>query len=120
MFRNRLFWIAAGAVFLIHFNNYLYQWFPEYLVPVQRVIDLRPLGELSDTFMRSGHQCILRSTVFFAVIGISYFLVQEVSLSIGIGPIVFGYVTGALLGFGISPDASMGGASGAISSSSKR
>ena len=32
VFRDRLFWIGAGFVFLIHFNNYLAVWFPKFLV----------------------------------------------------------------------------------------
>ena len=65
---DRLFWIGAVVVFLIHFNNYLAVWFPEYLVTVPTKVDLSSLVSLFPTFAAGGGDVYLQPTVYFTVL----------------------------------------------------
>jgi hypothetical protein len=115
VFRNRLFWLGAGAVFLVHMNNYACTWWPETLIPFRTELNFAPLLRLFPVYSRSGIAvgAMFHPTLYFTVIGFAYFLSTDVALSLGVAPYVFGAVSGALAGYGIAitgqmlqPDAS--------------
>jgi hypothetical protein len=99
---DRLFWIAAAVVFLIHFNNYLATWFPEFLVTVPTRVDLSSLATLFPTFAAGNGSEMLHPTLYFTVLAFAYFLASDVSLAMGIGPFLYPVLVGALAGYGLS------------------
>lgn len=100
--RQRMFWIATGIVFAIHFNNFLCQWYPDQLIPFKTNINLVPLAKLVTTFQRGGGASMLSPTIYFTVVGLSYFLATDVVLSCGIGPLLWAFVCGVFTTYGIS------------------
>jgi hypothetical protein len=104
VFRRRLFWLGAGAVLLVHLNNYAYTWWPEYLVPVRTDIHFIPVLRLFPVYHRCGLAVwqMFNPTLYFTVIGFAYFLSSDISLSLGVAPYVFGAFTGWLAGYGIA------------------
>ncbi len=102
---DRLFWIGAGLVFLIHFNNYLAVWFPEYLVTVPTRVDLSSLVSLFPTYAAGGGEVYFQPRLFFTVLAFGYFLASDVSLAMGLGPFLYPLLVGVLAGYGFSIDA---------------
>ena len=102
VFSDRLFWIGAGLVFLIHFNNYLAVWFPQFLVTVPTKIDLTSLLQLSPTYAAGGGWPLLQPQLYFSVLAFAYFLASDVSLAMGIGPFLNPFLVGALASYGLS------------------
>lgn len=102
IFRNRLFWLGAAVVFLIHFTNFLYRWFPEYVIPIPVRFDLTALSKLVPVFVRGGGTRLLAPTMYFTVIGLSYFLASDVAFSCGIGPYLWAIVVGSFATYGIT------------------
>lgn len=100
--RQRMFWIAGGIVFAIHFNNFLCQWYPDQLIPFKTNINLVPMAKLVTTFQRGGGAAMLSPTIYFTVVGLSYFLATDVVLSCGVGPILWAFVCGIFTTYGIS------------------
>lgn len=100
--KQRGFWIATIIVFLIHFNNYLYRWSPDVFIPIQTSFNFAPLTKLFPTFQRGGGGGLMMPTMYFCVIGLSYFLASDVVLSCGIGPYLWCLVCGAFATYGIS------------------
>ncbi len=101
VFRNKLFWMALFSVFGIHLINYIHTWFPNF-ISIPFVFDLSSLVGLSSVFESGGGRHILfRTTMYFSAIGISYFISNDVSFSIGIGSFVRFYIWGALATYGI-------------------
>jgi len=107
IFRNKLFWIGAGSVFLLHANNYLCEWFPNHLIRIPTSFDFRGL---TPVFPNVGP--LLELKLYFSVIGISYFLAKDVSLSLGIAPLVYASIAGTLARYGIPLGASIEGTTG--------
>ena len=103
VFQNTLFWIGLGAVFVIHFYNYLNLWFDDYLFgQIPLGVDFSALTELSSTFEAGGGRSLLEMyTLFFTVIAVAYFLPKEVSLSLGVGPFLWIFVSGAFATYGV-------------------
>ena len=102
VFGDRLFWIGAGLVFLIHFNNYLAVWFPSFLVTVPTKIDLTSLLSLSPTFAAGGAYEVMYPNLYFSVLGFAYFLASDVSLAMGIGPYLNPFLIGGLASYGLA------------------
>ena len=46
VFRQRLFWVGAIAVLVVHTNNYVHKWFPDDTVMIQRSFDLSAIADL--------------------------------------------------------------------------
>ncbi len=98
---SRLFWLGTGGVVFFHLNNYLYQWYPEYLIQIPRIYNFSPLRTLCRTFIRGGGWGLLFPKIYFSFIAIAYLLATDVSLAVGLGPFLFRYAGGILMGYGI-------------------
>jgi hypothetical protein len=102
---DRLFWIGAVVVFLIHFNNYLAVWFPDFLVTVPTKVDLSSLLSLFPMYAAGDGGEMLQPNVYFTVLAFGYFLASDVSLAMGLGPFLYPLLVGALAVYGFSIDA---------------
>jgi len=112
VFSNPIFWLGMGAVFLIHAYNYVNTWFPDYLLgKIPLGVDFSSLAELSDTFAKGGGENFLGGffTIYFTVIAVAYFLPKDVSLSLGLGPFLWIFVSGTLATYGIGMTGWQGG-----------
>jgi hypothetical protein len=109
IFRNRLFWLGAGMVFLIHMNNYSCVWWPEIMVPIRLRFSFTPLLQIFPIFNRSGVGIgpMFTPTIYFTVIGFAYLLSTDISLSLGIAPYVYAVFAGFLASFAISVNGPM-------------
>ncbi len=102
LFRERLFWIGFGLVFALHMVNYAHIWWPNYVIPIRRTLDLTPLLELAPVFRRGGAFGLFDPTLFFTAIGFAYFISSEVSLSLGLAPYLYALATGVAAGLGVA------------------
>ena len=104
LFRSKLFWVGLVPIFLIYMNNFACVWWPEYMIPVQLRLYFGPFVKLVPTYYRSGigWWTIFNPLLIFTVIGFAYFLPKDVSLSLGLAPFIFGYVTGTLNSYGVA------------------
>lgn len=85
IFKNRMFWIGFGLIFGLNIIRYLNAWFPNNLptIPTEYILGwyrLFPIIRESNASMFSLHWM----PISFALIGISYFVATDVSLSIGL------------------------------------
>ena len=101
IFRNRLFWVGTVGVVLFHTNNYLYEWYPEYLIRIPRIFNFTPLARLSPTFLKGGGWSLFFPKIYFSFIAIAFLLATDVSLAVGLGPFIFRYIGGIMVGYGI-------------------
>jgi len=99
---NRLFWLGAGAVFLLYLNNYLTVWFPSYLVQIPTQVDLSPLEVLVPTYMAGNGWWMFTLRIYFTVVAFGFFLASDVSLAMGLGPCFYPWVVGTFAAYGIS------------------
>lgn len=111
VWHDRLFWIGLIAVFAIHLNNYTARWFPHCLIPVTLRLDFRPLARLFPVFTRGGGWFMFHPPIYFAVIGVSYFIATELAAAFGFGPCLWALVAGIFASYGISLTASYQGGS---------
>ncbi len=106
VFTNRLFWIGAGAVLVIHLNNLACLWFPEQLFKIPNSFDFTALrGIFRELARGSGWEWgfwIARPTFYLSVVAFAYFITKDASLALGLGPLLFVIVRTALAGFGVS------------------
>ncbi|MBN2449143.1 MAG: hypothetical protein JXR77_02070 [Lentisphaeria bacterium] len=102
LFGERLFWIGTLSVLGIHLNNYLYQWFPDYLIAIPVRFSFTPLAQFFPTLIRGGGWSLLTPTIYFTVIGICFFLPTDVSFTFGIGPVLWALVVGIFAGYGVN------------------
>ena len=85
LFHSRLFWVGFGLIFGMNVLRYLHAWFPNNLpmIPTEYILNWKGLfpviGE-SNASMFSIHWM----PISFVLIGISYFVATDVSLSIGL------------------------------------
>ncbi|MGF1484334.1 MAG: DUF6785 family protein [Opitutales bacterium] len=107
LYRDRLFLYAFLAVFLLHFNNYLHAQF-DLSVRVSRFFDLKPFTENLPSYYEP-HLGFLQFNVYFAVVGVAYFLPRDISFSIGIGPAVLAFIVGTLTLYGFDLTGRHGG-----------
>jgi hypothetical protein len=102
VFRQRLFIIGMLSVLGIHMINYLHAWFPDETLYLPRRFDLQALLELFPTLQKGSNLHLFRPTFYFTVVAFAFFLSSDVSLSLGLGPFIFCFVTGAFLTYGLS------------------
>lgn len=96
--RDSGFQVAALLVFTIQLLRYLYaqDWG---LFDINLQIKLQPFVQKLPTEYRNPLH-FLNFDLYFAVIGVSYFLTRDVSFSLGIGPILWVLVNGTFLIYG--------------------
>lgn len=104
VFRDRLFWIGAMAVFLLHMNNYAARWWPHIMIPIATQFDFRPLLDLVPVYRVSGVHTygLFKPMVYFSVVGITYFLASDAAFSLGIAPYVYGIAMGIAATYGVN------------------
>ncbi len=104
--RNPLFWAGLVPVLLIHLNNYACQWphLASRMIPISLRLDFSTLSPLFPVFARGGWfpWLVFGPFIYFAVIGVGYYLSSDVSLSLGIGPTLFSLACGILAGYGVT------------------
>jgi len=101
LWRSRLFWWGAVGACGVHMVNYGCRWWPEFLVPVRLSYDFTTLRSLVPVLETSGMR-LLRPTVIFAVVGLSYFIATDVSFTMSVAPFLFCALTGILTGYGVA------------------
>ncbi|MCX7935988.1 MAG: hypothetical protein N3A66_12105, partial [Planctomycetota bacterium] len=101
VFTDRLFWVGAGVVAAIHLNNYAVEWFPN-LVKIPLYFDFSAAISFFNTFMQGGGWYIFHPRLYFTVVAFAYFLATDVSLAMAAGPVLWAYVVGTCLAFGIN------------------
>ncbi|RMD83774.1 MAG: hypothetical protein D6820_01835, partial [Lentisphaerae bacterium] len=83
-------------------NNYVQTYAPRYWVAFPTRLDLSPI-------VRSWHLAGMAAwsyswpTIYFTVIAVAYLLPSEVSLSLGLAPVLYGLVTRWLITLGVNP-----------------
>lgn len=102
--RNPLFWWGVVPVFGLHLINYLNQWFPSKVpaVPLDWAYGTE-LKTLFPSIVGAPDAGALTGRLFFTVVGVSFFIASEVSLSVGLSaPLLFllGIQTYAISGQG--------------------
>lgn len=103
VFRNRMFWFGMAGVMLVHFNNFAYVWYPNDLIQIPLFIDFQSLKTVFPNLVReAGTWWTLRPTFFLTAVGFAFFLASDVSFGLGIGPLLCAWVSGMLVGYGIS------------------
>jgi len=102
IFRNKLFWIGLVPVLMLHLNNYANLWWPKYVIPIPRQFNCVPLLGIFPIFWGHMWWALFNPTIYFIVVGFTYFLAKDVALSIGISPYVFSLFTGLLRRYGVS------------------
>jgi hypothetical protein len=102
LFRSNLFWIGFGIIFLIRVNNGLSVWFPNATVAVPLNWEIEGIRELFPVLGKvSWGWAITGIRVFPLVIAFCFFLRSEVSLSLGIAPVLWVLVAGPMVYYGI-------------------
>lgn len=100
VFRSRLFQIAFLAVFAIHLNNYIVAIAPNVWVALPLSF---PIRELLVAVGFSNPPWWLQNVhIYFTVIAFAYFLATDVSLSVGLGPIIYTVITASLASRGVA------------------
>lgn len=85
--RARGFWIAFAAVFLLHANNGLSAYFPRHVPEISRGFDFtRVLTERPWNFVDAA---LLRNTIYFSMIGVTYFLSAPVAFSLWSAVVIY-------------------------------
>lgn len=100
--RQRLFWLGCAGVCVFHAVNYVHTWWPARMISFPRIFDFTPLLDLFPTLRAGDGWVLFIPRIFFAVVGLSYFLPKDVSFSLGIGPIPYYFLAGTLAGMGVS------------------
>ncbi len=94
LFRNKLFWWGFMPIFLLYGLEYLHQWFPEF-VPSYRLVFpnlkswwLNVGGKMPVIKNAPAWWTIQSGTIFFTIVGLSYFVSSEIALSFGLSHIM--------------------------------
>jgi len=102
VFNNKLFWLGAMVILVIHLSNYTYAWFPSAWVKIPTQFNFGALGELIPSFVQGGGKKLLAPQFYFTAVAFAYFLATDVSFALGIGPFIYVSIVGILIGYGIS------------------
>ena len=114
IFKNSLFWIGTLGVFLIYLNNYLYEWFPKVLSRIPLRLEFIGMFTKIKVLWDGGGWFLGWLNIYFAGIGIAYFLASEVSFSLAISPFLNVLLCGILAGYGISIKSVIPGQMGSV------
>ena len=102
VFRERLFWFGfLPACVLLSYKG-LTTYFPE--MPELRLgINVRSLLATMPLVRQAPHAwSLMNPELFFAVVGLAYFIGTDVALSVGLAPILFTAVFAGLMGLGVN------------------
>ena len=91
IFRNRIFWIGFAISFVILMINGYQAWNSNF-ISVPTTLDCRPLTQImffKDLARTPGGGQLLNIRIFFAAVGLAYFLSSEASFSMGISGLLF-------------------------------
>ncbi|MBN8526934.1 MAG: hypothetical protein J0M02_16495 [Planctomycetes bacterium] len=84
--RNRLFWFGLAPVFGLHMLNYLAVWFPGWVPNV--TLHWWQGGMVSSLFptvnQAGGSVSLAQGHIYFAVVGLCFFIASEVSFTMGV------------------------------------
>jgi len=94
LFRSRLFWWGFTPVFTLYGVDYLHQWFPEYVPGLSVILpnikswtmDWNSKFPILYNVPSAGS--LSHQIIFFAVIGLAYFVSSEISLTMGLSSIM--------------------------------
>ncbi len=98
--RNRKFWLGfAPAMAILLVNGYAV-WNPD-SIKIPLTVDLKPLAEQWPWLRQMpAWNVILAPTFYFAAVGFAYFVSSEVSFSVGISALAYGFAFLALTNWG--------------------
>lgn len=99
VFAERRFWIATGVVLLLYVNNYVQSYYPEYWFRIPTQFNFGPLFRLVD--LHGMGRAYAYPRIYFTVIAVAFLLPSDVSLSVGLGPIVYAFIGGIFLKHGV-------------------
>ncbi len=91
VFRNRQFWMGFAMSFIILLINGYNAWDKNFIA-VPMTIDCQPLTQLGFFKMLTrvpGGGALLNINIYFAAVGLAYFLSSEASFSVGISGVLF-------------------------------
>ncbi|NRA39264.1 MAG: hypothetical protein HRU15_14050 [Planctomycetes bacterium] len=86
IFYDKKFWTAALLVILFHGIRYVHAWFPNNAPDISTSTYFKFYLDIFPDLKKSGLFNIHWFNFFFSIIGISYFLSREISLTIGLAP----------------------------------
>lgn len=116
IFRSRAFWIGLGVVLGIRVVNGLYRWFPEEGIEIPLSFDFTALRAkwprlINSTRWGGGW---IYPTIYPIVVGFSFFLASDISLSLGLSQIMCVPIGAILVSYGadLSTSYMAGGAMG--------
>jgi hypothetical protein len=99
LLHNRVFWLGLAIVFAIHGNNYFALWMDHWVEPgtwitVKTELGLNALRGVPILNIIADNQggLLFKAPIYFSVVAFGYFLAKEVSLSLGIGPVLYIFV----------------------------
>lgn len=105
LWHNRIFWFGAIGTFAIHLNNMFATWFPDVMIPVRLSLDFSAASQLFPNLIRGGGGFVFRPRIFFAVIGLSFFISTQLAAAFGFGPWLWAWVAGIFAAYGIALNA---------------
>jgi hypothetical protein len=90
IFRNKLFWIGLAVVVVIHLINGINKWYHGTLIQIPLTFDFIQIRrKWTDIQELPWGSAFTRPSIYPIIIGFSFFLASEVSLSLGLTQIVF-------------------------------
>jgi len=107
VFRNRMFWLGFLPVFVILFSNGYVAWYDKLGLPIPNVkiplsVDLSAvLQKWPDLQRAEGIGLLVKPTIYFAAVGLAFFVSTDVSFGLGISGVAWAAVSLVLFKLGI-------------------
>ena len=122
IFRNKMFWIGLGIVLAIRVTNGINVWSDRKFIEIPMTLDFSALRNKFPLLNRTGHSgyAFVWVNIYPVVIGFSYFLASEISLTLGLSQVVFmiGWLICLTAGITLQSDYELGGLEGWLRSGS--
>jgi hypothetical protein len=99
---NKLFWMGILPILAIHLNNYGCEWFPDYMIRIPVRFNFLPLANLGMFKHVADAWYVWYPTIYFTATAFAYFLATDVSLSLGVGPLLCTFLSGMIGSYGIN------------------
>ena len=107
VWRRKGFWVVFGIALGIHLINGFQRWYP---TSIQIPLVMHTFWPMVKTWPILGQAGLAwvayNGWIFLAVVGFSFFLTKEVSLSIGLAPLLHEIFMIVMIGYGINPRSS--------------